>query len=194
MKEDQSISPDVQSQSPSFETLEAYLREQVQGFVQKLLEEEVTEYLVHKPHERSETAEDGSPAYRNGHGKPGHLAFYECEWVEDEMGRAITPRTAELMGHSSGGTSPSSASCPRRRNARMMRSCRMPVRARRSVSCKRSNGGSATGISPHATLHLGELSSASLHLRPQLRERGGLLLQPLDRRRRHARFTAMDQP
>ena len=46
---------------------------------------------------------------------------------------------------------------------------------RRSVSYQQSTGGSATGISVHATRHLGELFYARHHLGPQLRERGVLL-------------------
>ena len=74
MKKDQSISPVGQSQLPGFENLEAYLREHVQGIVQRLLDEEVTEYLGRERYERSDTS-DGAPAYRNGHGKPRQLTL-----------------------------------------------------------------------------------------------------------------------
>jgi putative transposase len=62
--------------SPStvvFETLEQELRQQVQGWLQDLLEEEVTTFLGRlKSQRRPPDAAAGAPhpAYRNGHGKP----------------------------------------------------------------------------------------------------------------------------
>jgi putative transposase len=56
-----------------FETLEQGLRQQVQGWIQDLLEEEVTTFLGRlKSKRRSSEAEPGTPnaGYRNGHGKP----------------------------------------------------------------------------------------------------------------------------
>jgi len=75
MKRDQITDSESQSQAPSFETLEGYLREQVQGLVQKLLEEEVTDYLGRERYERSEGSDEATPAYRNGHGKPRRLTL-----------------------------------------------------------------------------------------------------------------------
>lgn len=63
-------------QNPStvvFETLEQGLRQQVQGWIQDLLEEEVTAFLGRlKSKRRPSEAQPGAPAaaYRNGHGKP----------------------------------------------------------------------------------------------------------------------------
>ena len=59
--------------SPVWATLEAFARQAVQGFVQRLLEEEVTELL-----QRGKSARRGpgeTPGYRNGHGKPRGLAL-----------------------------------------------------------------------------------------------------------------------
>lgn len=74
MSTDQPISGPCKSHLPSFETLDEYVRCQVQSLVQKLLEEEVTEYLGRKRYERSDDAE-GPPAYRNGLGKPRQLTL-----------------------------------------------------------------------------------------------------------------------
>ena len=54
-------------------TLEAFARQAVQGFVQRLLEEEVTELLRRGKSERRSPGE--TPGYRNGHGKPRGLAL-----------------------------------------------------------------------------------------------------------------------
>lgn len=59
--------------SPLWETLETYAREQIQHFVQRLLEEEVDALLGRQKSERRTSA---SPVgYRNGHGKPRQLAL-----------------------------------------------------------------------------------------------------------------------
>jgi transposase-like protein len=54
--------------------LELWLRGQLQGLVQGLLEEEVTELIGRCRHERRNGI-DENPAYRNGHGKPRHLTL-----------------------------------------------------------------------------------------------------------------------
>jgi transposase-like protein len=57
-----------------WERLEAWAREQIQGFVQALLEEEVTTFLGRRKSERR-AAVDARPGYRNGHGKPRRLSL-----------------------------------------------------------------------------------------------------------------------
>jgi putative transposase len=57
-----------------WESLESWVREKVQVFVQALLEEEVTELLGRVKSERRE-AVDASSGYRNGHGKPRRLTL-----------------------------------------------------------------------------------------------------------------------
>ncbi|MGH9891826.1 MAG: transposase, partial [bacterium] len=59
--------------SPVWATLEAFARQQIQGFVQRLLEEEVTELLGRGKSARRGPGE--APGYRNGYGKPRGLAL-----------------------------------------------------------------------------------------------------------------------
>lgn len=54
--------------------LEGWVRGQVQGLIQDLLEEEVTELIGRQRHERR-TGIDESSVYRNGYGKPRHLTL-----------------------------------------------------------------------------------------------------------------------
>ena len=61
-------------QAVTWETLEAYARERIQGWVQELLEEEVTELLGRGRSERR-AAVDAAPGYRNGRGKPRQLTL-----------------------------------------------------------------------------------------------------------------------
>lgn len=56
-----------------WESFERFARLQVQGFLQLVLEQEVTELLGRAKSERKSTV-DAVPAYRNGHGKPRRLA------------------------------------------------------------------------------------------------------------------------
>ncbi len=60
--------------SVEWEELEAHARQQMQCWLQELLEQEVTEFLGRSRSQRRE-AVDGTPAYRNGHGKPRRLAM-----------------------------------------------------------------------------------------------------------------------
>jgi transposase-like protein len=60
--------------SPSWETLEAWVREQIQAFVQAVLEEEVTAFLGRRKSERRRLV-DARPGYRNGYGKPRRLSL-----------------------------------------------------------------------------------------------------------------------
>ena len=57
-----------------FEQLEDWVREKIQCWVQKLLEEEVTELLGRGKSERRR-AVDMPPGYRNGSGKPRRLTM-----------------------------------------------------------------------------------------------------------------------
>ncbi len=54
--------------------LERVLRGHIQGWLQDLLEEEVTELLGRRKSERLKTV-DAAPGYRNGFGKPRHLTL-----------------------------------------------------------------------------------------------------------------------
>ena len=58
----------------SWEHLEAWVREQVQRFVQTILEAEVTELLGRQKSERRKTV-DCAPGSRNGYGKPRKLTL-----------------------------------------------------------------------------------------------------------------------
>jgi putative transposase len=57
-----------------WEHLDAWAREQLQGFIQQLLEEEMTEFLGRRKSERR-AAVDPQPGYRNGDGKPRRLTL-----------------------------------------------------------------------------------------------------------------------
>ena len=54
--------------------LEAMARERIQAFLQVLLEEEVTELVGRAKSERRASV-NGTPVYRNGHGKPRKLSL-----------------------------------------------------------------------------------------------------------------------
>ena len=71
-----------------WESLEALARERIQGFVQSLLEEEVTALVGRRKSERREVV-DSPPVYRNGHGKPRKLAM---------MGGTIEVRRPRVRG------------------------------------------------------------------------------------------------
>lgn len=58
---------------PMWEQLEGYAREQIQEFVQRLLEEEVDDLLGRKKNARR--SPESPTGYRNGYGKPRRLAF-----------------------------------------------------------------------------------------------------------------------
>ena len=62
------------SSSIVWEHLEDLVRVQVREFIQALLEDEVTEFLGRGKSERRKVL-DGSPAYRNGHGKARRLTL-----------------------------------------------------------------------------------------------------------------------
>jgi transposase-like protein len=57
-----------------WDNLEEWVRRKVQGFIQSLLEEEITELLGRQKSERRGVV-DSPPAYRNGHGKGRRLTL-----------------------------------------------------------------------------------------------------------------------
>jgi len=59
--------------SPTWPTLEAFVRSQVQRCLQQVLEEEVDAVLGRQQSERR--SDDAAAGYRNGYGKPRHLAL-----------------------------------------------------------------------------------------------------------------------
>ncbi|MGH3089574.1 MAG: IS256 family transposase [Candidatus Binatia bacterium] len=72
MRED--ITERVSESRPSWESLEGMARLKIQGWLQDLLEEEVTEFLGRSKSERRGTV-DASAGYRNGLGKSRKLTF-----------------------------------------------------------------------------------------------------------------------
>jgi putative transposase len=61
---------------PSFANLEDLLREEVERFMQRLLDQEATEFLGRLKYERAEVEDcESPPPYRNGHGKPRRLTL-----------------------------------------------------------------------------------------------------------------------
>lgn len=62
---------------PNFESLEEFVRDEVQRLMQRLLDQEATEVLGRQKYERADPAEspEGRPAYRNGHGEPRNLTL-----------------------------------------------------------------------------------------------------------------------
>ena len=72
MREESTRSP---SESRAhWEDLEEWVRGQIQGLIQELLEEEITELLGRAKSARRSTL-DGAPGYRNGYGKPRRLTL-----------------------------------------------------------------------------------------------------------------------
>lgn len=57
---------------PTWETLEKWLREEIEVRIQSIVEEEVTQFLGREWYERK--AVDTTPGYRNGYGKPRRLS------------------------------------------------------------------------------------------------------------------------
>ena len=82
-----SISEGLRS-SRTYEMLEAIVRERVQGFIQEILEEEVSEFFGRVKSERKESV-DGVLGYRNGYGKPRKLSL---------QGGTITIRRPRVRG------------------------------------------------------------------------------------------------
>jgi putative transposase len=67
------ITQATEASSPLWETLESYARQEIQRFVQRLLEEEVDALLGRQ---KSERRRPGTPVgYRNGYGQPRQLAL-----------------------------------------------------------------------------------------------------------------------
>ena len=71
--EQKTITP-PSSSSEMWERLEAFVRQQVQRFIQALLEEEVTA-LLGRPKSARRGAVDAPQGMRNGHGKPRRLTL-----------------------------------------------------------------------------------------------------------------------
>jgi hypothetical protein len=63
----------VVSSSAMWEHLEVFVREQIQRFIQTLLEEEVTA-LLGRPKSARRAVVDGPAGMRNGYGKPRRLS------------------------------------------------------------------------------------------------------------------------
>ena len=59
---------------PEWATLEGFARMRIQGWLQDLLEEEVTQLLGRQKSERGGGV-DATPGYRNGYGKPRRVAM-----------------------------------------------------------------------------------------------------------------------
>src|SRR5208337_2346772 len=86
MKRD-SISEGMKS-SRTYDVLEAIVREKVQGFIQDILEEEVSEFFGRGKSERKESV-DGVLGYRNGYGRTRRLSL---------QGGTITIRRPRVRG------------------------------------------------------------------------------------------------
>jgi putative transposase len=71
---DQQTTSHASSSSPIWEHLEAFVREQVQRFIQTLLEEEITA-LLGRPKSARRGAVDAPQGMRNGYGKPRRLSL-----------------------------------------------------------------------------------------------------------------------
>jgi transposase-like protein len=71
---EQQTTSQASSSSPIWERLEAFVREQVQRFIQAVLEEEMTE-LLGRPKSARRTAVDAPPGMQNGYGKPRRLSL-----------------------------------------------------------------------------------------------------------------------
>ncbi|MGH7628312.1 MAG: transposase, partial [Gemmatimonadales bacterium] len=67
------ITQSTEASSPLWETLESYARQEIQEFVQRLLEEEVEALLGRRKSERR--SPEAPRGYRNGYGRPRQLAL-----------------------------------------------------------------------------------------------------------------------
>lgn len=85
--EQKNTQPEVRS-SCTWERLEGFVREQVQGFIQAVLEEEVTA-LLERPKSVRRVVVDGPEGYRNGYGNPRRLSL---------MSGTITVRRPRVRG------------------------------------------------------------------------------------------------
>jgi putative transposase len=74
------------SSMPTWETLEAFVRNQIQTTMQAVLEEELSAFLGRGKSERRASV-DPAAGYRNGHGKPRRLAL-SCGTIEVRRPRA----------------------------------------------------------------------------------------------------------
>ena len=81
------ITENIVTSSPTWPTLETFVRKQVQQCVQQVLEEEVEALLGRRKRVRS--TDETPVGYRNGHGKPRRLAL---------MNGTITVRRPRVRG------------------------------------------------------------------------------------------------
>jgi transposase-like protein len=70
----QHTTPRPASSSPTWEHLEAWIRERIQQVVQAMLEAKIADLLGRARHQRRQ-AVDAAPGYRNGYGKPCQLTL-----------------------------------------------------------------------------------------------------------------------
>jgi putative transposase len=77
-----------EKRQPHWEALEEYARAKIQGWVQELLEEEITELLGRDKSERR-VAVDAGEGYRNGYGKPRRISM---------MAGTVTVRRPRVRG------------------------------------------------------------------------------------------------
>lgn len=63
----------VDTSSPTWETLGAWIRTKLQAWIQLVLDEELTE-LLGRPKSERRAVVDAGPGYRNGHGKPRRVS------------------------------------------------------------------------------------------------------------------------
>lgn len=63
------------SSTASYATLEAMVRDRVKGYIEDILDEEVTAFLGRKSYERQPNRIDASQGRRNGYGRPRKLAL-----------------------------------------------------------------------------------------------------------------------
>ncbi len=64
----------TETSSVTWENVDTWVRTQVQGFIQQVLEEEVTAFLGRQKSQRRDAVEAGG-GYRNGHGNPRRLTL-----------------------------------------------------------------------------------------------------------------------
>jgi len=73
---------DLPQEAISYDRLEEYVREHVRGFIQRVLEDEVTQFIGRERYvRRDEQEEEQSKVYRNGYGKPRKVTT-SCGTVE----------------------------------------------------------------------------------------------------------------
>ena len=84
---------------PSWEVLEGWIRDEIEGRIQSVIEEEVTQFLGRDWYERR-GAVDSVPGYRNGYGKPRRLST--CKWHDPDQASPCSWPGARRQALSSG--------------------------------------------------------------------------------------------